>query len=184
MLTDKLLTLVFGLLFLLTIACSDATETEQQQAETPPAVKEMSRSAAFVDYATSTNMLHAELAQLAMERGQSEHVKALGEQMHVFYGDALARLREVATAEGLQGSLPDSLGSADRATIAEFRKLPPEQFDARYQQYIKSSHQSQLGRYQEMLFRTEEEKIREWINEMQLQLKARVQLAAGQDTAA
>jgi putative membrane protein len=184
MLTDKLLTLAFGLLFLLTIACGDTVETEKSDAVSPPVVKEMSRSAAFVDYAASTNMLQAELARLAIEQGQSEQVRAMAAQMLAFYEDALASLRQVATAEGLHSSLPDSLGSADQAIIAEFRKLPAAEFDGRYRQYINSSYKSQQEHYQQMLERTEEEEIRKWISEMKLQLQARRQLIARHDSAA
>ncbi|MDX5419948.1 MAG: DUF4142 domain-containing protein [Hymenobacteraceae bacterium] len=183
MLTDKLLSLAFGLLFLLTIACGDTVETEKSETVTPPVVKEMSRSAAFVDYAASTNMLQAELARLAIAQGQSEQVKAMAEQMLAFYEEALASLRKVAKAEGLDSSLPDSLGTADLETIAEFRKLPAAEFDKRYRQYVNSSHRSQQDHYQEMLVRTEEEEIRKWISEMQLQLQARRQLSVEHDSA-
>ena len=166
------------------IACSDNAETDtRQQDGNPPVVREMSRSAAFVDYAASTNMLQAELAKLGMERAQHEDVKVLAEQMQTFYGEAQQNLQQVARAEGLQNSLPDSLGSADRATIEEFRKLPDSEFDERYRQYIRSSHKSQLDHYQEMLLRAEEAEIRNWVNEMQLQLRARLQLAGQHDSA-
>ncbi|WP_224744270.1 DUF4142 domain-containing protein [Pontibacter aquaedesilientis] len=182
MFTDKLLSIAFGLLFLLTIACGDTVETETGEAITPPAVKEMSRTAAFVDYAASTNMLQAKLAQLAIEKGQSEEVKAMGEQMLAFYGSALDELRTVAKAEGLHSSLPDSLGTADQETIEEFRKLPAAEFDERYRQYVDSSQKSQQEHYQEMLVRTEEEEIRKWISEMQLQLQARRKLSLEYDS--
>ncbi|WP_299705441.1 DUF4142 domain-containing protein [uncultured Pontibacter sp.] len=184
MLTDKVLTLVCGLLFLMMIACSDNAETDTKlQDGKPPVVQEMSRSAAFVDYAASTNMLQAELAKLAVARAQNEDVKALANQMLTFYEEAQQNLRQVASAEGLQNSLPDSLGAADRTTIEEFRKLPDVEFDERYRQYISSSHQSQLDHYQEMLLRSEEAEIRNWVNEMQLQLRARLQLAGQYDSA-
>lgn len=182
MLTDKLLSIAFGLLFLLTIACGDTVETEKSEAVTPPVVKEMSRSAAFVDYAASTNMLQAELARLAIKQGQSEEVKDMGTQMLAFYEEALADLRKVAKAEGLHSSLPDSLGTADLETIEEFRKLPAAEFDEHYRQYVNSSHKSQQDHYQEMLVRTEEEEIRKWISEMQLQLQARRKLSLEYDS--
>lgn len=179
MLTDKVLTLALGLFLMLAIACGDAVEKERpQQGTNPPAVRELSRSAAFLDYAASTNILHAELAGLATERAQSEQVKTLGQEMLDFYTKSLQALQQVARAEGLQASLPDSLGSADRATIEEFRKLPQAEFDERYRQYVNSSHQSQLEHYQQMLLKAEEEEIRKWVNEMQLQLRARMQLTA------
>jgi putative membrane protein len=178
MLTDKVLTLVFGLLFLMMIACSDNAETDTaQQDGKPPVVREMSRSAAFVDYAASTNMLQTEIAKVAVARAQHEDVKVLANQMLAFYEEAQQSLRQVARSEGLQNSLPDSLGSADRATIEEFRKLPSGEVDERYRQYISSAHKSQLDHYQEMLARAEEAEIRNWVNEMHLQLRARLQLA-------
>lgn len=183
MLTDKLLTLAFGLVFLLMIACSDGPEADQAKTTTPPAVKEMSRSAAFLDYAASTTMLQAELARLASERAQSEEVKALGTEMLDFYSGAMKQLQQVARAEGLHTSLPDSLGSADRATVEEFGKLTGAAFDEHYKAYVYESQQSQLDHYGEMLLRAEEEEIRSWVNEMQLQLRARLQLAAQYDSA-
>jgi putative membrane protein len=183
MLTDKVLTLVFGLLFLTMIACSDTAETDTKQPDgKPPVVREMSRSAAFVDYAASTNMLQAEIAKVAMARAQHEDVKVLANQMLTFYDEAQQNLQRVAKAEGLQNSLPDSLGSADRATVEEFRKLPDAEIEARYRQYVNSSHKSQMDHYQEMFLRAEEEEIRKWVNEMQLQLRARLQLAGQFDS--
>ncbi|GGG07783.1 DUF4142 domain-containing protein [Pontibacter amylolyticus] len=183
MLTDKLLTLAFGLLFLFMIACGESPKTEQAKTDTPPVVKEMSRSAAFLDYAASTTMLQAELARLATERSESEEVKALSTEMLDFYSHALKQLQQVARAEGLHNSLPDSLGSADRATVEEFGKLTGAAFDERYKAYVYTSQQSQLDHYQETLLRAEEEEIRNWVNEMQLQLRARLQLAAQYDSA-
>lgn len=184
MLTDKVLTLAFGFMLMCTIACSDGVETKQPQGlDKPPVVREMSRSAAFVDYAASTTMLQAELARLATERAQSEEVKTLSKELLRFYSDSMVELRKVARAEGLHTSLPDSLGSADRATIAEFRKLSGAAFDERYRQYVFKSQQSQLDHYREMLARMEEEGIRNWVNEMQLQLRARLQLATNYENA-
>lgn len=184
MFTDKVLTLVFGLLFLMMIACGDNSENKRRQQDgNPPVVQEQSRSAAFLDYAASTNMLQTELAKIAIKRAQQEDVKALAEQMLAFYGEAQKDLQQVARAEGLQNSLPDSLGTADKAMVEEFRKLPAAEFDKRYQQYINSSHRSQLDRYQEMLLRTEEQKIRDWVSDMQSQLQARLGLAGQHDTA-
>ncbi|PKV66894.1 DUF4142 domain-containing protein [Pontibacter ramchanderi] len=183
MLTDKLLTLAFGLLLLLMIACGDGPASDQTKATTPPVVKEMSRSAAFLDYAASTTMLQAELAQVAAERAESEQIKALSAEMQGFYRQALKQLQQVAKAEGLHNSLPDSLGSADRATIAEFRKLSGTAFDERYREFVQASQQAQLDHYSEMLLKAEEEQIRSWVNEMQLQLRARLQLAAQYDSA-
>ncbi|WP_299984524.1 DUF4142 domain-containing protein [uncultured Pontibacter sp.] len=182
MLNDKLLTLACGLLFLLMIACGDSPSTDQAKTTTPPVVKEMSRSAAFIDYAASTTMLQSELALLATERAQSEEVKALSAEMLAFYGDAMKQLQQVAKAEGLHTSLPDSLGSADRATLEEFGKLTGAEFDEHYQAYVYASQRSQLDHYREMLLKAEEEEIRNWVNEMQLQLRARLQLAAQYDS--
>ncbi|MBX0335508.1 DUF4142 domain-containing protein [Pontibacter sp. HSC-14F20] len=182
MLTDKLLTLAFGLIFLLMIACGDSPKTEQSKTAAPPVVKEMSRSAAFIDYAASTTMLQTELARLASERAQSEEVKALGTEMLAFYNQAMKQLRQVARAEGLHTSMPDSLGSADRITVDEFEKLTGTTFDERYREYVYTSQQSQLDHYSEMLLKAEEEEIRNWVNEMQLQLRARLQLAAQDDS--
>lgn len=166
------------------IACSDTAETDTKQPDgKPPVLREMSRSAAFVDYAASTMMLQTELAKLAVERAQHEDVKALAEQMEAFYSEAQQKLKKVANAEGLQNSLPDSLGSADRATIEEFRKLPEAEFDERYRQFISSSQRSQVDHYQQMLLRADEQEIRDWVNEMQLQLRARMQLSTLEDSA-
>ncbi len=184
MLTDKVLTLVFGLVFLMMIACSDNAETDNKQADgKPPVVREMSRSAAFVDYAASTNMLQTELARLALVRAQHAEVRNMAANLLEFYTAAQQELQQVAEAEGLHTSLPDSLASADRATVEEFRKLSQEEFDARYTQFVHASQRTQIDHYQQMLLRADEQEIRAWVNEMQLQLRARMQLASQYDSA-
>ncbi|PVY44068.1 DUF4142 domain-containing protein [Pontibacter virosus] len=182
MLTDKLLTLAFGLVLLLMIACDESPKTEYTKTDAPPVVKEMSRSAAFIDYAASTTMLQAELARLATERAQSEEVKALSTDMLDFYNQAMKQLQQVARAEGLNNSLPDSLGSADRATVEEFGELTGAAFEERYKEHVYTAQQAQLDNYSEMLLIAEEEEVRNWVNEMQLQLRARLQLAAQYDS--
>lgn len=177
MLTDKVLTLVLGLLLMLLTACGDRTETDTKQPDkTPPVVREMSRSAAFVDYAASTMMLQTELARVAQERAQQEHVKMMAANLLDFYTAAQKEFRQVAKAEGLHTSLPDSLGSADKATVREFSTLSPALFDERYTQYVQSSQQAQVDHYQQMLLRAEEEQVRAWVNDMRLQLQARLRL--------
>lgn len=180
--TDKLLTILFGLIFLLMIACSDSPESATQQtAAIAPAMKENRSKAAFLDYAASTNMLQLELARVAIERGQSEEVRKLGEEALEFHANALDSLR-LAVGDADRESLPDSLGAADRAIVEEFRNLPAAEFDARYRQYLLSAHTAQLERYEEVLLKTEEENIRNWITQVQEQLQERVQVTAKADT--
>ena len=182
MLTDKLMIILFGLIFLLMIACSDSSEpVNQQTAAIAPPLKENRSKAAFLDYAASTNMLQIELARLAMERGQSEEVRKIGKQALEFHAGALDSLR-LALGAADYGSLPDSLGAADRAIVEEFRNVPAAEFDARYRQYLISAHTAQLERYQEVLLKTEEETIRNWIRQVQEQLRERVQVTAKADT--
>ncbi|WP_018476682.1 DUF4142 domain-containing protein [Pontibacter roseus] len=176
MLTDKLLTLAFGVIFLLTLACSDSPETNKHQQMTLLPATKTSGQTAFFDYAASTSMLQVELGQLAAERGQQEQVKAIGEHALQHHTRALADLRKTVGKDHLT-SIPDTLGAADKAIVEEFRNLPAAEFDNRYRHYILSSHTAQLERYQETLQKTEEEHIREWINQMQVHLQERMRLA-------
>ncbi|MHC2991573.1 hypothetical protein OB13_08250 [Pontibacter sp. HJ8] len=177
MLIDKLLTLAFGSIFLLLLACSDAPETlNQHTTETPPPVTNLSASTAFLDYAASTNLLQIELARLAIERAQSEEVKVMGEHALKYHTHALNKLR-ATVGEAQRAHLPDSLGTADQGIVREFTSLPAAEFDSRYRDYIISSHSSQLERFQEELLKVEEKKTRKWIMEVEEHLRERIQLA-------
>lgn len=177
MLIDKLLTLAFGLIFLLMLACSDTPETQNQQlTETPPAVKNLSASTAFLDYAASIHLLQIELARLAIGRAQSEEVKGMGEHALKYHTHALDQLR-ATVGEAQRAHLPDSLGAADKGIVREFTSLPAVEFDRRYRDYVISSHSSQLARFQEELLKVEEETIRKWIMEVEEHLRERIQLA-------
>lgn len=168
MFIDKLLTTLFGVLFLLMLACDGPSSNPE--ADTITVNRSIMYDPAFWDYAASSNMLQVEVGRLAAEKGSTEKVRALGQKAVDFHGNALERMQQImADKEDIQ--LPDSLGGADRGLVQEFMLLEGEAFDTRYRDFVTSTHRTQLDRYEEALRRAENQKVRDWLMDMRAHMR-------------
>ncbi|MCJ8165515.1 DUF4142 domain-containing protein [Pontibacter sp. E15-1] len=178
---DKLLSLAFGVLFLLMLACSGSPS--ENEADTISVTRSLQRDPAFWDYAASSNMLQAEIGRLATEKAASPKIKALGQQAADFHSQALVSLRKLVAGESnLQ--LPDSLGGADKGLVQEFMLLEGNEFDVRYRNFIISSHRTQLDRYEEAIGRADDQETRDWLMHMRAHMRKALDTLAQPDSVA
>ncbi|MFD3001411.1 DUF4142 domain-containing protein [Pontibacter toksunensis] len=178
---DKLLTNLFGALFLLMLACDGPSSNPE--AKTITVNRSIMYDPAFWDYAASSNMLQAEISRLAIEKGSTENIRAFGQRAADFHGGALKRMQRLMDGnDGVQ--LPDSLGSADRGLVQEFQLLEGEAFDTRYRDFIASSHRTQLDRYEEALRRADDQKVRDLLMDMRAHMREELDKLAQPDSAA
>lgn len=161
MFIDKLLSLAVGLLFLLVLSCDGPAGEAETKAAALTTPRTLENEPAFWDYAASSNLLQTSIGQLAIERGDTQQVRALAEEAVGFHGNALMQLKKLANKYTLV--LPDSLTGADRDLVKEFEQLEGEEFNARYRAFVSSTHQMQLSHYEEALQKTEDQEIREWL---------------------
>lgn len=169
MFTNKLLSTLLSASFVLVMACEGPSSNTESDIITVH--RSLQYDPAFWDYAASSNMLQIEISRLAVEKGSTEKIRALGRRAVDFHSNALTRMQQLmAKNEDIQ--LPDSLGSADRGLVQEFRLLEGEEFDTRYRDFITSVHRTQLDRYEEALRRADNQKIRDWLMDMRAHMRA------------
>jgi predicted outer membrane protein len=160
---DKMLSFTLGALFLLMLACDGPSS--QTDAKTPAITSTLQNNPAFWDYAASSNMLQAEISRLAIEKSSTDTLRTLAHKSVGFYEKALQQLKELAAEQG-QISLPDSLGAADKGLVKEFSLLEGQEFDTRYREFIISTHNAQLSRYEEALQKADDQPTRDWLLNM------------------
>ncbi|GAB3193840.1 putative outer membrane protein [Pontibacter aydingkolensis] len=173
MFIDKLLSLAIGLLFLLVLSCDSPSGNSSNETTTLTSQRTLKNDPAFWDYAASSNMLQTEIGQLAMEKGEPESIKALGEKAVKFHSKALQQLKSI-TRQHATLHLPDSLTGADSKLVKEFKQLEGEEFNARYKAFIASTHQMQLTRYKEALEKADDQVTRDWLNSILTHLQEKL----------
>lgn len=180
MFLDKLLSLVVGLIFLIALSCDGPTGKSGEENKAVATTRTLANDSAFWDYAVSSNILQTELGQLVQSK-ENAQVRSLASEATRYHGNALEKLKRLAKGH-YTGPLPDSLSGADRDMVNEFKLLEGEELATRYRAFISSTHQRQLARYQEALQRTEDPKIREWLNDMLLHLQQQLEHLSRMDS--
>ena len=179
MFIDKLLTTLFGVLFLLMLACDGPSSNSE--ADVITVNRSIQHDPAFWDYAASSNMLLVEVSRLAIEKGATDKVKELGQRAVDYHGGALEKMRQLmADNEDIQ--LPDSLGGADRGLVQEFQLLEGEEFETRYRDFITNTHRTQLDRYEDALRRADNQKVRDLLMDMRAHMRDELDKLTHPDT--
>jgi predicted outer membrane protein len=172
MFLNKILSLPFGALFLVMLACDGPSS--ETNAKVPAVTRTLQNDPAFWDYAASSNMLQTEISRLATKKASTDTLRTFGQESVRFYEDALQQLKELAAEQG-QIPLPDSLGAADKGLVKEFSLLEGEEFDTRYREFIISTHNAQLSRYEEALQNADDQNTRDWLLNMKTHTRQELQ---------
>ncbi len=99
----------------------------QKKAATAPAMTDQQ----FVDFVAQTDMVEADLGQLAQDVAASQPVKDYGQMLVTDHTNDFAQLH--VTAQQANLTVPDSIDAENiKTTIAPFHKLKGEAFDHRY----------------------------------------------------
>ncbi|WP_299759047.1 DUF4142 domain-containing protein [uncultured Pontibacter sp.] len=181
MLLDKLLTFALATLFLIALSCEGpASETENQK--DVPQKRTLQHEPAFWDYAASSNMLQVEIGKVAAEKGTSSQIRTFAAEAVNFHNKALEDLKVLAQQHN-NIQLPDSLGAADLGLVLEFKMLEGEELDMHFREFVISTHNAQLKRYEEALLKAENPKTRIWLMDMRTHLQEEINSIAQADVA-
>ena len=183
MFVDKLLSLTFGAAMLLLAACNGPAADAETATNTISVTQNLQHDPAFWDYAASSSMLQTEISRLAIEKGSTEKIKALGQQSADFHSNALKNLKKLV-AKQKQIQLPDRLGAADKGLVQEFVLLEGEEFDTRYRDFMISTHTAQLDRYEDALRKADDQRTRDWLMNMRTHIRKELDVLAQPDSVA
>ncbi|WP_276498749.1 DUF4142 domain-containing protein [Pontibacter litorisediminis] len=182
MFLDKIITFALAAIFLIALSC-EGPASEESTAQEVPRKKTLQHEPAFWDYAASSNMLQVAVASVAAEQGAAAHTRSIAADALAFHRQALKRLQQLAQRhEHIQ--LPDSLGGADMGLVSEFKLLQGEELDTRFRDFVMSTHNAQLDRYEEALLKADDKETREWLMDMRAHLREEIHLMAAADSVA
>lgn len=131
---------------LLSVACCIALCTapalSQMKAAGGPAMSDQK----FVDFAAQTDMVEANLGQLADSAASSQQVKDYAQMLVTDHTNDFQKLSGIAQQANLK--MPDAIDTAhNKAMIAPFQKLKGAAFDHRYAQEMVAGHTKAIAVY-------------------------------------
>jgi len=100
----------------------------------------------FAREAAQGGMAEVELGKLAVQNASSDDVKRFGQRMIDDHTKANAKLKEVASKEGI--TLPTSLDAKDQAIKTRLSKLSGDQFDKAYIKDMVRDHKKDVAAFQ------------------------------------
>jgi putative membrane protein len=123
----------------------------------------------FVVKAASSTMMEIELGRLARERGESHHVRNLGERMvrdHSIAGD---ELKNIAQRNFIQ--LPDSMLEKHKSHVEELSELSASEFDQAYLELLAEERKKDIELFEEASGNYENDDIRGWARKTLMTLR-------------
>lgn len=100
----------------------------------------------FVDFAAQTDMVEANLGQLAQGAASSQAVKQYGQMLVTDHTADYKKLQGLASQANV--TVPDAIDATHNKTmIAPFEKLKGKQFDTRYEREMVAGHTKALDMY-------------------------------------
>ena len=100
----------------------------------------------FVDFAAQTDMVEANLGQLASSAASSQEVKDYAQTLVTDHTSDFGQLHQAAQQASL--NVPDAIDAEhDKAMIAPFQKLKGAAFDHRYVQEMVAGHTKAIAIY-------------------------------------
>jgi putative membrane protein len=100
----------------------------------------------FVDFAAQTDMVEANLGQLADSAASSDQVKTYAQMLVTDHTNDYHQLNEIARQANLK--VPDAIDAAhNKAMIAPFQKLKGNAFDHRYAHEMVAGHTKAIAVY-------------------------------------
>lgn len=101
---------------------------------------------AFVDFAAQTDMVEANLGQLAQNAASSQGVKDFGQMLQTDHTNDFGQLKQAAQQAGL--NVPDAIDKAhNKAMIDPFQKLHGAAFDRKFIHEMVTGHTAAIARY-------------------------------------
>jgi putative membrane protein len=111
-----------------------------------PALAQKMTDQQFVNMAAQTDMVEANLGQLAQTSGSAANVKAYGQELVTDHTQDFGQLSTAAQQAGL--TVPTAIDSAhNKAMIDPFQKLQGTAFDKKYLQEMIAGHTKAIAVY-------------------------------------
>jgi putative membrane protein len=102
----------------------------------------------FVDMAAQTDMVEANLGQLAQSAGSAQEVKDYGQMLATDHTNDFHQLS--TAAQQANAKMPDAIDTAhNKAMIAPFQKLTGAAFDRRFSQEMVAGHTKAVAAYKD-----------------------------------
>jgi putative membrane protein len=131
---------------ILSVACCIALCAAPALAQTKAAEGPAMSDQKFVDFAAQTDMVEANLGQLADSAASSQQVKDYGQMLVTDHTNDFQKLSGIAQQSNLK--MPDAIDTAhNKAMIAPFQKLKGAAFDHRYAQEMVAGHTKAIAAY-------------------------------------
>jgi len=119
------------------------------------AAKGSATSTAFAATAAQDGMVEVALAELALQKSSSHHVKQFAQQMAADYAQSNTRLETIVKCEGLV--LPTRLDASHDAAIARLDATSDRAFDQAYLKHIGEKHSEAAALYESASKSSDEE---------------------------
>jgi putative membrane protein len=113
---------------------------------------------AFLKQALGVNQLELQLGRLAVERGSTSELKAMGQKMVQKHTELGRQLRDLAKQSGMSGEpqlSPDQLDTFNRV-----KSQAGSGFDAAFKQTVDAGHVNELAMYRDEVSRAASPKLR------------------------
>lgn len=136
----------FGALFALTLAGTSVAAIAQTPPPPPPA-EAKTQAAAYVDAAGKSDMFEIESSQIALQRSQSNKVKAFANMLVRHHKQTTAATMAAAKKAGMNPP-PPAPDAGIQASLDELRNAPAESFDQVYLAQQIPAHQAALDLHQ------------------------------------
>jgi putative membrane protein len=102
---------------------------------------------AFLTRALGVNQLELTLGQMAVRRGTTPEVRAMGERMVKRHTEISRQLRELAGID--RASAPPTLSPDRQKTLATLEAVPYQDFDKVFKNTVSAGHIEELAMYRE-----------------------------------
>lgn len=157
------------------ISQQDPAAQPQQQLGQDPAAQQagarqsgqqqgaMSPDAMFVKHAAIGNLKEAKLAEIALQKSQTQEVKDIAQQIKQDHQQAQQKLQELAQQVGVQ--VPRSLPQEKQEAISYFQSLEGKQFDQEYLSALKAHHAAAISMCQDRAQIAENPQVKQYAQE-------------------
>jgi predicted outer membrane protein len=142
-----------GLLF-----SAGASFAEGAPQQTPPAAAAAPADRAFVVRALGVNQTEIVLGRMAIVRGTTQEVRAMGEKMVQRHTELARQLGELAQIN--PASEPPTLTADQQKTVARLAAVSDPEFDGSFKSTVGAGHVDELAMYRDEVSRAADPRLR------------------------
>jgi putative membrane protein len=143
--------LLAGLLFAAGRSFADSASQRTTHAAATPADRD------FVVRALGVNQTEIVLGQMALRRGTTPEVRAMGEKMVQRHSELARQLRELAQID--PGAEPPTLTGDQKMTVAKLAAVSEYEFDQSFKNTVALGHVDELAMYREEVRRAADPRL-------------------------